>query len=154
MGPRFFRWGVATYHQPTQPTINSTRVDPHMSETRSRELLGHRTAGQTEVQPKATPTSLGTSHPSAFGPSFQVGTFLWPFLFPKCGDISFIWLKIIDNHVENLVFICFISTSVHDFLDIQFLKGHSHGIQETKLLAMPNGGAERCQLPCRSLRYF
>lgn len=139
-GP-FFRCSCT---QPISRHRNSTRVS-HMSETRSRELLGHRTAGQTEVQPQTKNKFLHIGQALRFQSFFS-----WHF-YKSCA-ISFIWFHHW-NHVEICFYLLYLNFCSR-FPWYTIPEGHSHGIQETKLLAMPNGGAERCQLPCRSLRYF
>lgn len=143
----FFRCSCSCISPHSISPSAETRVS-HMSETRSRELLGHRTAGQTEVQPQTQQPFLHIG-PSAL--RFQ-SFFSWHFCSEMCYQFYITF-----HHWQSRwksVFICFISTSFKQFPWYTIPEGHSHGIQETKLLAMPNGGAERCQLPCRSLRYF
>lgn len=59
----------------------------------------------------------------------------------------FLYGFIIDNHVENLFLFCFISTSVHDFLDIQFLKGTHMGFKRLSSLPCQTEGLNVASSP-------
>ena len=108
--------------------------------TRTCLKLGLESFSDTEQQARQR-SSL--SHQ---GPSFPC-RFLRDICEPSCA-ISFIWFPgFIIEITFFFVFICFISTSVHDVLDIQFLKGTHMGFKRLSSLPCQTEGLNVASSP-------
>lgn len=130
------------YHQPTQ------KLD---DKTRTCLKLGLESFSDTEQQARQRSSLSQTTFLHIPRPFVKSVVPTWHLF--RNGAIRFYLVKSIEITLKICFYLLYLNFCSR-FPWYTIPEGHSHGIQETKLLAMPNGGAERCQLPCRSLRYF